>query len=110
MTVKPEIPKNPPTIDRQNRNNKRLQMTSNTPEIIRALTPMFLATIGGVIGLAVVINNGLQEGQWTAGVGLAGTAIAGAAGLAQSNKGESNFVQKDVQNLKSGSDATNTLS
>ena len=85
-------------------------MTSNTPEIIRAITPMFLATIGGVIGLAVVINNRLNEGQWAAGLGLAGTAIAGAAGLAQSTKGESNFVQKDVQNLKAEGDATNTLS
>lgn len=48
-------------------------------EVIRALTPMFLALIGGAIGIAVLVMNANS-----AGFGLASTAIAGAAGLAQS--------------------------
>lgn len=50
-------------------------------EIIRALTPIFLALIGGSIGMAVLIMDGGE-----AGFGLASTAIAGAAGLAQPQK------------------------
>jgi hypothetical protein len=60
-------------------------------EIIRALTPVFLATIGGAIGIAVLVMPGLEPAKWSAGFGLAGTAIAGAAGLAQSTKNESNI-------------------
>ncbi|WP_228061307.1 hypothetical protein [[Phormidium] sp. LEGE 05292] len=86
-------------------------MTPANAELIRALTPIFFATIGGVIGIAVLINPQLKEGQWTAGLGLAGTAIAGAAGLAQSSKGESKVLaQKDVQNIKIQDDSTNELS
>ncbi len=59
------------------------------PETIRALTPVFLATIGGVMGIAVLVTPNLGEAKWSAGFGLAGTAIAGAAGLAQSTKNES---------------------
>ncbi len=62
------------------------------PEVIRACTPLFLATIGGVIGLAVLTQPNLKDGQWSAGLGLAGTAIAGAAGLAQTTKHESNVT------------------
>jgi hypothetical protein len=50
-------------------------------EIIRALTPIFLALIGGAIGMAVLV---MDAGE--AGFGLASTAIAGAAGLAQPQK------------------------
>lgn len=62
------------------------------PEVIRAFTPVFLATIGGVIGLAVVLSPQLSDGQRSSGIGLAGTAIAGAAGLAQTTKNESNVT------------------
>lgn len=52
-------------------------------EIICALTPMFIAAIGGAIGLAVLfVNTDIAE----SGFGLASTAIAGAAGLAQPTK------------------------
>ena len=61
------------------------------PEIIRALTPVFLATIGGIIGIAALFAPNLGEAKWSAAFGLAGTAIAGAAGLAQSTKNESNI-------------------
>ncbi len=52
------------------------------PEIIRALTPIFLATIGGAIGVAGLVANKVDP----AAFGLASTAIAGAAGLAQPNQ------------------------
>ena len=80
---------------------------SISPELIHALTPMFLAAMGGVIGLAVVMKSSTTENQWAAGLGLAGTAFAGAAGLAQSTKAESNSHQKDVKNPKAQGDATN---
>ena len=51
-------------------------------EVIRALTPLFIAAIGGVIGITVL----MIDSENAAGLGLAGSAIAGAAGLAQPNK------------------------
>lgn len=59
------------------------------PETIRALTPMFLAAIGGLVAIAVLIIPGVSDAKWAAGMGLAGSAIAGAAGLAQTTKSES---------------------
>lgn len=50
-------------------------------EIIKALTPIFLALIGGVLGLVVVFTKASD-----AGFSLASAAIAGAAGLAQPYK------------------------
>ncbi len=66
------------------------------PEVIRAFTPIFLATVGGVIGLAVVISPQLTDGQRSSGIGLAGTAIAGAAGLAQSTKNEAHITGQNA--------------
>jgi uncharacterized membrane protein len=62
------------------------------PDVIRACTPLFLAGIGGAIGLGVLFGNVQDAGKWSAGIGLAGTAIAGAAGLAQNTKHESNIT------------------
>ncbi len=59
-------------------------------EVIRALTPMFIATIGGAIGLTVLLAN---SNSAASGFGLASTAIAGAAGLAQPKKAS----QEDTQ-------------
>ncbi len=59
----------------RSRSAKRISLNA---EIIRALTPILLATIGGVIGIATLVQN-----SNAAGFGLASTAIAGAAGLAQ---------------------------
>ncbi len=67
------------------------------PEVIRAFTPIFLATIGGVIGLAVVLSPQLSDGQRSSGIGLAGTAIAGAAGLAQSTKNETHVTGQNAE-------------
>lgn len=70
-------------------------------ETIRALTPIFIAAIGGVIGLTVLFVSGPDNAKLTAGLGLAGTAIAGAAGLAQPPKNESDSpVQEDSQKIK----------
>ncbi len=67
------------------------------PEVIRALTPIFLATIGGAIGLAAVLSPGLSDGQRSSGIGLAGTAIAGAAGLAQNTKNEAHITGQNAE-------------
>ncbi len=61
------------------------------PELVRAFTPVFLAAIGGAIGLAAVVCP-LNENQRSAGIGLAGTAIAGAVGLAQTTRHEGNIT------------------
>ena len=76
-------------------------MKSLTPDVIRAITPMFMATIGAVIGIAVLVSPNITDAKWSAGLGLAGTAIAGAAGLAQSSKQEPDFsVKKQGDNLQ----------
>lgn len=54
-----------------------------TADVIRALTPMFIALIGGVIGICVLV---IKTDDAAAGFGVASAAIAGAAGLAQPNK------------------------
>ena len=58
-----------------------------TPEFIDSLTPILIAMIGGIIGVTVLVTDG-DDAKWSSGMGLAGTAIAGAAGLAQSSKSE----------------------
>ncbi len=75
-------------------------------EIIRALTPLFIATIGGVIGVAVLFvpDTKDNDAKWSAGIGLAGTAIAGAAGLAQSTKNESNISTGSNAQITQGQD------
>lgn len=61
-----------------------------TPELINSLTPIFIALIGGIIGVAVIVKTSDNDSaKWAAGMGLAGTAIAGASGLAQSGKSPS---------------------
>ncbi|HEY9729817.1 MAG TPA: hypothetical protein V6D50_25490 [Chroococcales cyanobacterium] len=66
-------------------------MKSITPELINSLTPIFIATIGGIIGVTVLVTPSSKEdsAKGASAMGLAGTAIAGAAGLAQSGKSES---------------------
>ncbi len=62
---------------------------------------MFMATIGAVIAIAVLVSPKITDAKWSAGLGLAGTAIAGAAGLAQSSKQEPDFsVKKQGDNLQ----------
>ena len=76
-------------------------MKSINPEVIRALTPIFLATIGGLISVAVLVAPNVSDAKWAAGMGLAGTAIAGAAGLAQTTKSESSVsVEREGQKIQ----------
>lgn len=82
-------------------------MKSISPEVIRALTPMLLATIGGAIGIAVLVAPVPVE-KWTAGMGLAGTAIAGAAGLAQTTENKSNVsVEEEGKKIQAGNEKVN---
>ncbi|OUL18467.1 MULTISPECIES: hypothetical protein [unclassified Nostoc] len=69
-------------------------MKSLTPDLIRAITPLFMAGVGAVIGVAVLVSPNTTDAKWSAGLGLAGTAIAGAAGLAQTSKSEPDFSVK----------------
>ena len=69
-------------------------MKNSIPEVIEAVTPLILAAIGGLIGVVVLLQPGISETKATAGLGLAGTAIAGAAGLARTGKSEQDFSVK----------------
>lgn len=72
-----------------------------TPEIIRAMTPMFIASVGAIIGVAVLFSPGISDAKTSAGFGLAGTAIGGAAGLAQGSKNEPDFsMNKEGDNFQ----------
>lgn len=65
-------------------------------DLIRASTPIVLAIMGGMIAAVVLIVPGLSDAKWSAGLGLAGTALGAAAGLAQSAKSESSVsVSRD---------------
>jgi hypothetical protein len=68
-----------------------------TPELINSLTPIFIAAIGGIIGLAVIFMPATDATKWSSAMGLAGTAIAGAAGLAQSAKSESTVSDQNTK-------------
>ncbi|MBO3462960.1 hypothetical protein G7B40_001715 [Aetokthonos hydrillicola Thurmond2011] len=57
-------------------------------QTLHAITPLFLASIGGVITIGMLFSPKLSDTQWTAGLGVASTAIAGAAGLAQTSTKE----------------------
>ncbi|HTL89322.1 MAG TPA: hypothetical protein VL134_07965 [Leptolyngbya sp.] len=86
-------------------------MKSLNSEVIRALIPIFLTSTGGLIALVLILSaivspNGdqkLSDGKWASAMGLAGTAIGGAAGLAQSQKGES-----EIKTRNSNSESTET--
>ncbi len=64
------------------------------PEFIYSITPIFIAMIGGIIGVTVLLTDS-DDAKWSSGMGLAGTAIAGAAGLAQSSNSESTVKDED---------------
>ncbi|NJO43596.1 MAG: hypothetical protein HC769_04805 [Cyanobacteria bacterium CRU_2_1] len=67
------------------------------PEIIRAVTPIIIAVSGALIGFVVVVNETVTGEKATAAFGLSGTALAGAAGLAQSVRGESTSSRRENQ-------------
>jgi hypothetical protein len=70
-------------------------MKSITSELISSLTPIFIATIGGIIGVTVLVTNSDKNGPFLTEMGLAGTAIAGIAVLAQSDKSESTALDRN---------------
>lgn len=61
-------------------------MKSNTvdTEVIKARTPIYLASAGVLLALIALVP-WVEREKANAAFGLAGTAIAGAAGLAQTN-------------------------
>ena len=65
-------------------------MKPTNTDLIQALTPIFLATVGAIIGVSALFSSNISETKLTAAMGLSGTAIAGASGLAQSSKNEGN--------------------
>ena len=65
-----------------------------TPDVIRALTPIVLASIGGVTAVLVLFFPGtIDSAKLTAGMAFAGTAITGAAALAQPGEDSSSDKQ-----------------
>ena len=66
-----------------------------TPDLINSLTPILIAIIGGIIGITVIVKAPAKD--WASGMGLAGTVIAGASGLAQSGKRESTDSEQNLQ-------------
>lgn len=73
-----------------------------TPELIQATIPLFLIFAAMAFGLPAMLVPGLSDTNRLAGMGLASTAIAGAAGLAQSSKqSQQDFsVEKRGDSLK----------
>ncbi|MDJ0737462.1 MAG: hypothetical protein QNJ47_25920 [Nostocaceae cyanobacterium] len=68
-------------------------------ELIRAITPIFLAFMGGLIGIfALLLSSDGGDNKLTSAMGLAGTAIAGASGLAQSSQSQENSNQAEDKN------------
>lgn len=52
--------------------------------LFQSMTPSILGIIGfGVFGITIVFSNRISDVRWAGALGLAGTAITGAAGLAQ---------------------------
>ena len=77
-------------------------MNRPTPdsEIIKARTPLYLVGAGTLIAIIAIVAASLSENNKDlaqAAFGLAGTAIAGAAGLAQS-KGKQEQNQPSLEN------------
>ena len=94
------------TFSNTKTSNKRQQpyiANYSLPEIIEAITPLFLATVGALIGISVLVGSTckdqtecktIDQATATAGLGLAGTAIAGAAGLARTGRSQQDFSVK----------------
>ena len=86
-------------------------MKPNASELINSLTPIFIAVIGGIVGVTVLVVPSASDAKWSAGMGLAGTEIAGAAGLAQSSKGQSTgTVIAETTNLTQSGKSESTVS
>ena len=82
----PNYPKSSTDFSTNQSKWNKTQMLS--PKFIQALTPIFIALIGASIGIICIINNSesFTPSNRSQAMGLASTAIAGAAGLAQSKE------------------------
>ena len=63
-------------------------------EFLRASTPICLIVAGTVLGAVAIASPSLSDSARSAGLGLAASAITGAAGLAQTSSA-STVVKKD---------------
>jgi hypothetical protein len=78
-------------------------------DTLRALTPIILTSTGGLIAIALIgasifspdAANRLSDSKWASAMGLAGTAIGGAAGLAQAQKHAAETEVKQSDEIKS---------
>lgn len=69
-------------------------------ETLQASTPIVLAFVGAVIGITAIMTPDLNSDTRANAFGLAGMAITGAAGLAQSSRTNSNLsVQERAGNV-----------
>lgn len=72
-------------------------------DIIRAITPIVLASFGGTVALLLICTpagKDLGEAKWASAMGFAGTALGGAAGLARSGSSETNVKTKEQSGQK----------
>ncbi len=76
--------------------NKRQQphiTNYSLPEVIESATPLFLATVGAVLGVVVLISN-VSDTKASDALNLAAIAMAGGAGLARSGRSGQDFSVK----------------
>ena len=72
-----------------------------TPEIIQSTIPIILIFAATVFGVTAILSPNMSDAKWAAVFGLSGSAISGAAGLAQSSKQSQDFsVEKTGDSLK----------
>lgn len=55
------------------------------PEQIKAITPIFLSSVGAIIAIVVLVNP-ISDNKFQVGIGLATSLITGSFALAQPNK------------------------
>jgi len=67
----------------------------NRADVLRALTPNIMVLVGGLIGVMAI-----AVGGDAAAFGLAGTAIAGAAGLSQAHEPNSRRLEETLGETK----------
>jgi hypothetical protein len=67
-------------------------MNDDKDRFIRAMTPIVLSLIGGVVAVLVIVIDVPVE-KFVAGMGFASTAVAGASGLSQNSTGSNNKLQ-----------------
>ena len=75
--------------------------SDDTPNVIRALTPLILAAIGGATAVIILFFNAgttkLDPAKFTAGMAFASTTITAAAALAQPGKDQNSGKSQESQ-------------